>query len=89
MDKKTKTRGKAQGKANSGFEQELGPLTKAIDNAVAGIQNPKQRQEVRQAVGEAVHGAMKDLALRAKGPAKSVGPLDEGAISRPRAPSSR
>ncbi|MFY0527134.1 hypothetical protein ACN28I_29655 [Archangium gephyra] len=69
MDKKTKTRGKAQGKADSGFEKDLGPLTKAIDDAVAGIQNPKQRREVRQAVGEAVHGAMKDLTLRAKGPA--------------------
>ncbi|AKI98974.1 hypothetical protein ATI61_106353 [Archangium gephyra] len=82
MEKKTRTRGgKVQNGADGGFEQQLGPLTRAIDDAVAGIPDQKQRREVRQAVGEAVHGAMKDLAHRAKAPKELLGPT-AGAIER-------
>lgn len=43
------------------FEQELGPLMQAIDSAVANISDEDERRSVRRTVGEAVHGAMRQL----------------------------
>jgi len=70
MTKKTKARGN---KSQPSFEKELGPLLEAIDSAVAGIPDEQQRQEVRQAVGEAVQGAIHHLARRAESPQQAIG----------------
>jgi hypothetical protein len=65
MEKKSKKQGGGKAPTQGGsFEQELGPLVKAIDDAVAAIPNARQRREVRKTVGEAVHGAMRYLAQR-------------------------
>src|SRR4051812_31963795 len=68
MDKKTKARGN---KGQSSFEKELGPLVKAIDDAFAGIPDAHQREEVREVVGQAVYGAIHQLARRAESPARA------------------
>lgn len=65
MEKKSKKQGGGKAPAQSGsFEHELGPLVKAIDDAVAAIPDARQRREVRKTVGEAVHGAMRYLAQK-------------------------
>ncbi|MDC0710750.1 hypothetical protein POL68_19900 [Stigmatella sp. ncwal1] len=81
MSQKSKNRANGKNaKLGASFEQELGPLVKAIDEAVLGIPDEQQRQEVRQLVGEAVHGALRQLAVRsgARGPVTSLAaPVDE------------
>ena len=65
MEKKSKNRGTPKAlKPGASFEKELGPLVKAIDKAVAGIGDEKERTQVREAVGDAVHGALRQLAAR-------------------------
>ncbi|HZH75153.1 MAG TPA: hypothetical protein VEY88_03910 [Archangium sp.] len=65
MEKKSKNRGSSKSlKPGASFEQELGPLVKAIDDAVQIIPDKQQRLEVRQSVTEAVHGAVRQLAVR-------------------------
>ncbi|MBZ4373459.1 hypothetical protein [Corallococcus sp. AS-1-6] len=65
MEKSIRARGKRPGAAQpSGYERDLAPLMKTIDDAVAGIRDEKQRMSVREAVGEAVHGAIQHLSTR-------------------------
>ncbi|PTL85502.1 hypothetical protein [Vitiosangium sp. GDMCC 1.1324] len=76
MEKKTKARG--NNKSQSSFEQELGPLVKAIDDAVASIPDARQRQEVREAVGQAVHSAIQQLATRPASSQRAIAPTAIG-----------
>ncbi|HEY0095210.1 MAG TPA: hypothetical protein VGB96_12840, partial [Archangium sp.] len=56
------------------FEKELGPLMQAIDNAVADIRDERKRQEARQLVGEAIHGAMRQLVASPSAPPAALAP---------------
>jgi hypothetical protein len=62
MESKSKKARGTQVKPN--IQKELGPLMKAIDNAVLGIKDERQRQDVRMAVSHAVYDAIRDLAQR-------------------------
>jgi hypothetical protein len=62
MESKSKKARGNQVKPN--IQKELGPLMKAIDNAVLGIKDERQRQEVRMAVSHAVYDAIRDMAQR-------------------------
>ncbi|RYZ42157.1 MAG: hypothetical protein EOO71_08980 [Myxococcaceae bacterium] len=65
MEKSISVRGKRPGAAPPpDYERELAPLMKSIDEAVAGIRDERQRLSVRQAVGEAVHGAIQQLSTQ-------------------------
>ncbi|MCY1018227.1 hypothetical protein [Pyxidicoccus sp. MSG2] len=81
MEKSIRVSGKRPGSRKPDYEKDLGPLMKTIDKAVAGIRDEKQRLEVRQAVGEAVHGALSHLtaAGQPRGGASLAAPaLDAG-----------
>jgi hypothetical protein len=77
MEKKTKARknntlAKSSNRAGNNalahkellFEKQLGPLMQVIDDAVSEIGDERKRQEARQLVGEAIHGAMRQLVAR-------------------------
>jgi len=82
VEKKGKKSGSGAASSKGGsFEQELGPLVKAIDDAVAAIPNARQRREVRKTVGEAVHGAMRYLAQKASSPGVMASNLNPSAIN--------